>query len=139
MKKVLLMLALLPIFLFTSCSDDDDPASTSYTFNWELEDYSMITTNVILFEYSADGEKVANNTIECHQGLSKVFTANEKTEKVKVYVKMEGGSQTTIRWVQQVYYLQKGKTLTLLLMEKLLLERKSRNFEGKAKLYLAFN
>ena len=59
MKKVLFMLALLPIFLFTSCSDDDDPASTSYTFNWELEDYSMITTNVILFEYSADGEKVA--------------------------------------------------------------------------------
>lgn len=113
MKKVLLMLALLPIFLFTSCSDDDDPASTSYTFNWELEDYSMITTNVILFEYSADGEKVANNTIECHQGLSKVFTANEKTEKVKVYVKMEGGSQTTIRWVQQVYYLQKGKNIDI--------------------------
>ena len=113
MKKVLFMLALLPIFLFTSCSDDDDPASTSYTFNWELEDYSMITTNVILFEYSADGEKVANNTIECHQGLSKVFTANEKTEKVKVYVKMEGGSQTTIRWVQQVYYLQKGKNIDI--------------------------
>lgn len=113
MKKVLFMLALLPIFLFTSCSDDDDPASTSYTFNWELEDYSMITINVILFEYSADGEKVANNTIECHQGLSKVFTANEKTEKVKVYVKMEGGSQTTIRWVQQVYYLQKGKNIDI--------------------------
>ena len=113
MKKVLFMLALLPIFLFTSCSDDDDPASTSYTFNWELEDYSMITTNVILFEYSADGEKVANNTIECHQGLSKVFTANEKTEKVKVYVKMEGGSQTTIRWVQKVYYLQKGKNIDI--------------------------
>lgn len=113
MKKVLFMLALLPIFLFTSCSDDDDPASTSYAFNWELEDYSMITTNVILFEYSADGEKVANNTIECHQGLSKVFTANEKTEKVKVYVKMEGGSQTTIRWVQQVYYLQKGKNIDI--------------------------
>ena len=113
MKKVLFMLALLPIFLFTSCSDDDDPASTSYTFNWELEDYSMITTNVILFEYSADGEKVANNTIECHHGLSKVFTANEKTEKVKVYVKMEGGSQTTIRWVQQVYYLQKGKNIDI--------------------------
>lgn len=113
MKKVLFMLALLPIFLFTSCSDDDDPASTSYTFNWKLEDYSMITTNVILFEYSADGEKVANNTIECHQGLSKVFTANEKTEKVKVYVKMEGGSQTTIRWVQQVYYLQKGKNIDI--------------------------
>ena len=34
---------------------------------------------------------------------------------------------------------KRGRTLTLLLMEKLSLERKSRNFEGKAKLYLAFN
>lgn len=37
----------------------------------------------------------------------------KKTEKVKVYVKMEGGSQTTIRWVQQVYYLQKGKNIDI--------------------------
>lgn len=113
MKKVLLMLALLPIFFLTSCSDDDDPASTSYTFNWELEDYPSITTTVMLFEYNTEGEKVANNSIECHQGLSKVFNANEKTEKVKVYVKMEGGSQASIRWVQQVYYLQKGKNIDI--------------------------
>ena len=70
MKKVLFMLALLPIFFFTSCSDDDDEVITSYTLNWELEDHSSITTTVMLFEYNAEGEKVASNAVECHQGLS---------------------------------------------------------------------
>ena len=113
MKKVLFMLALLPIFFFTSCSDDDDEVITSYTLNWELEDHSSITTTVMLFEYNAEGDKVASNAVECHQGLSKVFNANEKAEKVKAYVKMEGGSQTSTRWVQQVYYLQKGKNIDI--------------------------
>lgn len=64
-----------------------------------MEDHSSTTTTVMLFEYNAEGEKVASNAVECHQGLSKVFNANEKAEKVKAYVKMEGGSQNSIAFI----------------------------------------
>ena len=108
MKKILFLLAIALPLVFASCSKDDEPSLTTYTFNYELEDHSLITTEVILFEYSSEGEKVANTSIDCHNGLSKKITANDKSEKVKVYVKMQGGSTTSNKWVQQVFYLKKG-------------------------------
>lgn len=108
MKKILFLLAMLPMFIFTACSSDDDN-ETTYTFNYQLEDNSLVKTECILFEYNSNGEKVVNHSIDCYYGLSETITANENSEKVKVYVKMNSSN----KWVQQVFYLNKGGNIDI--------------------------
>lgn len=117
MKKLLLLLVIALPLVLASCSNskDDEPSLTTYTFNYEFEGSSLLTTNVILFEYSSEGEKVANTSIDCYKGLSQEITANDKSEKVKVYVKMQSGGTTTNRWIQQVFYLKKGNNTNITL------------------------
>ncbi len=102
MKKILFVLAIATM-LFAGCSKDDEPSETTYTFRCELDTYGM-GMDCIIFEYNAESEKIANNSFECDEGFSKTFTANEKAEKVKIYLELGSSS----RWVQQVFYLEKG-------------------------------
>ena len=103
MKKVFFLLALMPLFVLNSCSSDDDVKSTTYTLQWEMEDDTDVDVSAFVVEYSSENEKVASTTVDCYKGLSKQFTANEKAEKVKVCIKMEVGSYSSQRWVQQVF------------------------------------
>lgn len=106
------LLALLPMFVFTACSkDDDDERGKSYSFEY-LIDESGVTIDAVIFEYSAEGERVGSNSINnCKKGTSKSFVANSMAEKVKVYFTFEYGSVKRYKWVQNVYYLKsKGKT-----------------------------
>lgn len=112
MKKILFLLAILPMIVFTACSDDDDSKQkqTSYTLKWNMsESSSLISTDVWLFEYNDKDESVGNNTVDDVQdNYTEVFKANEQAVKVKVQIRMSGGTTSSNRWVQQVYYLTKG-------------------------------
>jgi hypothetical protein len=86
---------------------------TTYTFTDNM-DYSGITISrlTILSEYDTNGFCVANNSIESPiTGQNYMFIANEKSELVKIYIKW--GS--SYRWVQQVYYLKKGKNTDIVI------------------------
>ena len=68
--------------------------------------------------YDVDGSRIANNSIDFpSKGHGYTFTANDRSEKIKVYLKLkfQSGYQTTDfnRWVQLVYYLEKGKDVTI--------------------------
>lgn len=122
MKKILFLLAMLPMFVFTACSsDDDESGSTTYTVTWDMSEHELVTTDIIAFEYSSSGDKIANNKMEnCKTGTKKSFKANEKAEKVKIYITMNSKSS----WVQNVYYLEKGKNLDIVINGNVLIGSK---------------
>ena len=108
MKKLLFCLAIVALATLTSCTKE-----TTYTFtnNMDYSSYSNIRERyTFLREYDINGHCVANNSIESSIcGKSYAFTANDRTELVKVYLKVKTTSSEISRWVQQVYYLEKGK------------------------------
>ncbi len=121
MKKFLSMTLLFTaMFLtFSACSSDDDEkkeevVDTTYTFTFTADDPSAmgITTDITLFEYNDKGERIAQNHVKnCRKGHKENFKANERAQKVKVYITNTKGSQSIYQWVQQVYYLEKGKNV----------------------------
>lgn len=111
MKKIMFLLAFLPMFVFTACSDDDEKGGKTYSFEYLIDD-NEITVDAVIFEYSSDGEKIGSNYVSnCKKGTSKSFAANSMAEKVKVYFTMKYGSVKQYKWVQNVFYLKdKGNT-----------------------------
>lgn len=118
MKKFLSMTLLLTaMFLtFSSCSKDDEEKKeevqdTTYTFTYTADNPPQgISCNITLFEYNEKGERVAQNHVKnCRNGTSEGFVANRNSQKVKVYLVATNGTQSVANWVQQVYYLEKGK------------------------------
>lgn len=92
----------------TSCTKE-----TTYTFTDNV-DYSGVTLSrlTLLQEYDSNGSCVAINSIESTiTGKNYMYTANERSELVKIYLKW--GS--TSKWVQQVYYLDKGKNTDIVI------------------------
>lgn len=119
MKKTLLCLVALAVFGLTSCTKE-----TTYTFinNMDMSELQEYITDFSIFlsEYDETGSCVANNSVDRpRQGVAYEYTANSRAEKVKVYmkVKYQYGSSTSDynRWVQQVYYLEKGKNIDIVI------------------------
>ena len=107
MKKYFGLLAIICFTMIcvglSSCSKDEDDEST-YTFTWDTSSYMI--DDVYLFEYSEAGDKIASNEVGSpSQGHKYKFTATSRAVKVKVYYEINGKP----RWVQQVFYLEKGK------------------------------
>lgn len=126
MKKLFSMTLLLTaMFLtFSACSSDDDESrerkeevkDTTYTFSFTADDPSSqgITTDITLFEFNDKGERVDQKHVtNCRKGYRETFKANSRSQKVKVYITNSNGSQSVYRWVQQVYYLEKGKNVAV--------------------------
>lgn len=111
------ILAFLMLAVFSSCTKE-----TTYTFT-DNADYSVISDNLLgrtvyLKEYSNDGSYITENTIESpNTGQSYTFIADERTEKVKVNytIIVQAGSSTIEwnRWVNTVYYIEKGKDISI--------------------------
>ena len=79
------------------------------------------------FEYNDAGEKTGNHSITmATTGKSETYTANERSVKVKLYLKMytDINSYTEYKWVQQVFYLEKGKTIEVALADHSLVGNK---------------
>ena len=106
MKKLFrFMLLFATVLIFTtSCSKDDEVLETTYTFVYNVPT-PYFDASVILFEYNNVGDKISNNSIECENGYSKTFVASQNAEKIKVNV--DG------KWVQQVFFLNKGGNLVI--------------------------
>lgn len=113
-KKLFLFLLMFMPLLFISCGDDE-PDSTTYTVNYTLDDSSGSTTiyvDLTLFEYNEANERISTNSMsKVKKGTTKTFTASERAEKVKVYMKMyaESVDVSSYKWVQTVFYLKKGQ------------------------------
>ena len=101
---------------FSSCSKDDDPAT--YTLKWQTS--TLFIDDVILFEYTADNDVIANNKIGKPSSTERRFTADSKAKKVKVYFEIDGSP----RWVNQVYLLSPGDNTDIVVEDHTLIARK---------------
>lgn len=115
MKKIsfFLMLIMASVVSLTSCSKDDSVSPTTYTFLYSIADDPDMSVSMTILEYNSKGEQIANNNVECKNGLSKTFIANSNTEKVKLYLTATVNSKSASRWVQEVYYLKKNDNTTI--------------------------
>lgn len=111
MKKILFLLAMLPMFVFMACSDDDDEKQATYTLKYDMSgsSSSMVNVSVWLFEYNDNDEVVGTNTVnDIPETYTETFNANPLSVKVKAQYRLSGGSLSSNRWVQQVFYLNKS-------------------------------
>lgn len=109
MKKIIFLMALMPILALTSCSKDDEESTYTLVFNA----YDGISTTVRIFECNDNGEKIGNNSFKCKTGDQQTFTASSNTSKVKVYISRESVMGDVNKWVQQVFLLKKGGNTTI--------------------------
>lgn len=123
MKRILIILAVIAAALsLVSCEKTPAPKpETTYTVKMAISSVtptSDVKIDLTAFEYNEAGEKVANNTLYATTaGETKTFTANERSVKVKVQIKMYSDDTTTVppvyRWIQQVFYLEEGKNVVV--------------------------
>ena len=135
------MKRILTLFVFavlaatiTGCQKDPagggETAKCFYTVKMAMTNVSTTSTvhyDLMAFEYNDAGEKTGNHTITmATTGKSETYTANERSVKVKLYLKMytDINSYTEYKWVQQVFYLEKGKTIEVALADHSLVGNK---------------
>ena len=132
MKRFLTLLAMAALLM--GCQKDpggtQDTAKCSYTVKMAMTGVTTTSTvhyDLMAFEYNEAGEKTGNHTITmATTGKSETYTANERSVKVKLYFKMytDKSSYTEHKWVQQVFYLEKGKAIEVALMDSSLVGNK---------------
>jgi len=123
-SKILLFLALgLTMTTFTSCggSDEPEPKETTYTFKDKLTGAPGVTVEIILFEYNNSGDVVGQQSFTTTKGLERVFTANKNAKKVKANVTMASVYSSETNWFLQVYYLEKGKNIDIVMTDDTML------------------
>ena len=110
MRKISLCLCIVAMTLFFGCQKD-----TTYTF---VDNYGMPGASeysVILSEYDASGSRVMTNMIDnITVGQKYAFVANDHSEKIKVKLQYKFGSNSYAKWVQQVWYLEKGENVDII-------------------------
>ena len=115
MKRVL-FLTLMSVVLMSCSKDDDgiteDPKGIDYLFKYEVNNVDRITIEITIFEYNNQGERIGYNTLSnCKKGDNKKFTSKIGAEKLKIQMKaIADDNVSSFFWVQQVYYLDKGKS-----------------------------
>lgn len=122
MKKFLSMTLLFTVMflMFSACSNDDDESAqevtSTYTFVYTANMPPQgVTCSFILFEYNEKSEAIAQHTIDNYQsGYKGKFNANPKSEKVKVYMIIKTQKRSEYKWVQTIYYLEKGKDVSVI-------------------------
>lgn len=132
MKRIITLFALAVLFI--GCQKEpggnQDTVKCSYTVKMAMTNVSTTSTvhyDLMAFEYNEAGEKTGNNTITmATTGKSQTYTANDRSVKVKLYFKMytDKSSYTEHKWVQQVFYLEKGKTIEVALADNSLVGNK---------------
>ena len=132
MKRFITLLAMAAIMI--GCQKDpnggQETAKCSYTVKMAMTNVSTTSTvhyDLMAFEYNEAGEKTGNNTITmATTGKSQTYTANDRSVKAKLYFKMytNKSSYTEHKWVQQVFYLEKGKTIEVALADNSLVGNK---------------
>ena len=125
MKRVIAILSAIAVLTFlSSCQEKiEEPKPTTYTVKMLLSNVSStsaLKVDLTAFEYNEEGEKIASNSMdEVCTGDSKTFTANKRTVKVKLYLKMYSNLSTSTksRWIQQVFYLEPESNIDVVLKD----------------------
>lgn len=91
--------------------------TTTYTLSVSgIQVPSGMALEVLAVEYSASNERLQINCFDLtSSSMSKNYTANSRTEKVKVAFNASNPNtgQTASLWIQQVFYLDKGKNTVI--------------------------
>ena len=138
MKRFFTLISLAALAVFaTGCTQDspDTPKVTSkakatYTLKMAMTGVtatSSVHYDLMAFEYSDAGEKTGNHTITlATSGKSETYTANDHSVKVKLYYRMysDKSSYTEYKWVQKVFYLEKGSNTVVALEDSSLVGNK---------------
>lgn len=93
--------------LMTGCKKE-----TTYTLKWNLDD--TVPMDILIMEYSQQSEVIKNVPIYSVQNsFESIYTAAENSEKVKIQISWESNNTEYNRWVNQVYYLEKGENIDI--------------------------
>lgn len=136
MKKLITLISLVSMMIFAfGCQkapqgDKQESAATTYTVKMEMTNVSTsskVHYDLTAFEYNEGGEKLGSHGITmATTGKAATFTANDRSVKVKLYIKMytDVSSYTEYYWLQQVFYLEKGKNIDVVLANESLIGAK---------------
>ena len=132
MRRFITLIALVSLIMGCQKAPDGGQETTkySYTVKMAMTDVSAtsyVHYDLMAFEYNDAGEKTGNHTITmATTGKSATYTANERSVKVKLYFKMysDKSSYTEYKWVQQVFYLEKGRAIEVALSDNSLVGNK---------------
>lgn len=118
MKRIITLVAAIAAAVgLISCEKTPAPKpETTYTVKTAISSAtstSEVKIDLTAYEYNEAGEKMGYNTLyKTTASESKTFTANERSVKVKVQMKMYSETTTAVapvyRWIQQVFYLEEG-------------------------------
>ena len=67
----------------------------------------FVETKMFIYEYNEANECINTKNVVLTTNETRTFTANKNAVKVKIY------NSTLDAWVQQVFYLEDGLTITL--------------------------
>lgn len=122
MKKLrLLMMLASAAVLMVGCEKENtsrynggssNQQTTTYTVNVSgIQVPSGMAIEILAVEYSASNERLQINRFNLtSSSMTKKYTANSRTEKVKIAFNASNPStgQSASLWIQQVFYLNKG-------------------------------
>ena len=120
-KKRLLMLFASVAVLMVGCEKENTTPSGGGSSNQQTSTYTIsvsgiqvpsgMALEVLAVEYSASNERLQINRFDLtSSSMSRNYTANSRTEKVKIAFNASNPStgQSASLWIQQVFYLDKG-------------------------------
>jgi len=108
LKPIALLLLLCGLLVTTACSSDDP--DTTFTFRNSFTS----AVEVRISEFSSSGSRIENHTQTFSIGQSREFIANPRTTHVKVFI-IRSGNLSFNRWIQQVFYLNNGSNIDIVL------------------------
>lgn len=119
--KLLMLMFASAAILLAGCEKDnttqlDGNSSSQQTTTYTIEVSGVdvpsgMALEFVIFEYSASNEKLEVNRFNLtSSSMTRTYSANERTEKVKIawVASVPSTGQSATRWVQQVFYLDKG-------------------------------
>ena len=113
-KRLLILLVSAAVF-FIGCKKDENVSNEK---KYEFVDNTTISSEAVeykvrLHEYDNNGSCIAINQLEFPEiGKNYGFTANKRSEKVKVYLYWKIVSSAE-KWVKTVFYLEDNETIKI--------------------------
>lgn len=110
MKKLLLLLAVVPLIGLVSC-ENEEPVTKTYTFRSAIGSKNGIVADYRLIERTSDwkGQYVCENEIKNYQaGRTYDFIANQRTNAIFVEVTKRSSGGTETYQLPGFYYFPEG-------------------------------
>jgi hypothetical protein len=120
MRKVKIMLVLLAVIsFFTSCEKQPENVSKQYSITWNRQ--PGYENTVVILECNDVGDVIYNHSTSFRQGMTKTFSSQPTSTKVKIHVTINSVAGNTVGYVQQVFYLSPNQTTSIVINENTLI------------------